>query len=289
MKNIWRVRSVDMCIYIDNHIYEENYNEDLIFGYLQWLFYSLSIKKKYFKVFSDYDNYALYAATQTYLRLTDKRQFLPDSDPRKMNKIKSVLNFIKRIMYPLKVNYQKSTFNGVIKIDENSEYDGLDVYSNVQAELASDIIKQNSPFLSVEIESYLSTLQRIIKKVVKETPYRNDKTIIHRLYISCLVSFLRSITLSRCNHEKLFTSDGKIKKVSESYIDNIYEEELLSAPICWRLPDNFKSYINVLITKAKKLISKDIQGLIHDYELSENMIQDILMTPISELNEENNS
>ena len=288
MKNIWRVRAVDMCIYIDEHIYDEKYNEDLIFGYLQWLFYSLSIKKKYFKVFSDYDNYALYAATQTYLRLTDKRQFLPDSDPRKMNKIKSVLNFIKRIMYPLKVNYQKSTFNDVIKIDETIEYNGFDTYSNMQTDLSNDIFKQNLPFLNVEVESYFNTIQRIIKQIIRQTPYRNDKTMFHRLYVSCLISFLNSITLSKSNKDRLF-EDGKIKKVSESYIDNIYAEEMLNAPTAWRLPENFKSYINILLVKTKQLIAKDIKSLIHDYEPSENIIQDILMTPISELNEENNS
>ena len=288
MKNIWRTRAVDMCIYIDENIYKENHNQDLIFGYIQWLFYSLSIKKKYFKVFSDYDNYALYAATQTYLRLTDKRQFLPESDPRRMNKIKSVLNFIKRIMYPLKVNYQKSTFNDVIKVDESVEYNGLDIYSSVRSDLTADIFRQNLPFLGVEIESYLNTLQRAIKNVIKQTPYRKDKTMVHRLYVSCLITFLNSITLSKNNYNKLF-EDGRIKKVSELYIDNIYAEEIANALTCWRLPDNFKPYINVLLARIKQNVASDIKSLIHDYEPSENIIQDILMTPISEMNEENNS
>ena len=44
------------------------------------------------------------------MRLVNPKQFLPDDDPKKMKKVKSILNYIKRIMYPMIVNYQKQTF-----------------------------------------------------------------------------------------------------------------------------------------------------------------------------------
>lgn len=285
MKNIWRIRAVDMCIYIDEHIYDK-YNEELVFGYLQWLFYSLSIKKKYFKNFDDYESYALYGATQTYLRLTDKRQFLPENNPKKLKKIKSVLNFIKRIMYPLKVNYQKNTFNDVIKIAEESEYDGSDAYNGTRENLIQQVISDNSAFLQCDISSYLKTLNRIIKKVVNDTPYKNDSVMTHRLYISCLITVLKSVTLSNENKEKLFEND-RLKLVSQNYINNVYQKELEDSITCWRLPEEYNSYVNILAIRVRKLAAEDIKSLIHDYEPSENIIQDILMAPVAELNEDN--
>lgn len=88
----FKVRPVDMCIYIDNHIYEPDHDVNLIFEYLHDLFYSLSIKKRFFGSEKDYEQYSLYGATQAYLRLTSPKQFLPDDDPKKLPKVKSILN-----------------------------------------------------------------------------------------------------------------------------------------------------------------------------------------------------
>lgn len=276
MKNIWKVRPVDMCIYIDEHIYEQDFDQDKIYGYLQWLFYILSVKKKYFKTADDYENYAIYGATQTYLRLTDKRQFLPEDDPKYMKRIKSVLNFIKRIMYPLKVNYQKSTFNEVIKFDEDVEYDGNTIYTALDGSISEQIYNNNAGFLQVDIESYIKTLKRMIMSTVKNTPYSNDPVMLHRLYMSCLISFLRSVTLSNRNKERLI-ENNHYKNVSQSYFDSIYAEEIKESPICYRLEDNYLPYIAALTQKVRKEAAKDIKSLINDYEPTENIIQEVLL------------
>lgn len=285
MKNIWKVRIVDMCIYIDNHIYGE-YDEEKVYSYLQYIYYSLAFKKKFFRRYEDYENYALYAAAQTYMRLINQRQFLPENDPKKLKKIKSVLNFAKRIMYPLKVNYQKNNFNDVIKIDETVEYDGKEIHEAMRTSLTEDVQNSVKDFVSIEVNNYIDTVSRIVKKVVDDTPYRKDKILKHRLYISCLMTLLRSVTLSNFNKKRLLNERGNIKGVSDNYIDSIYAEEQLNAPICWRLDNNFLPYIQVLYVRAKKIISDDIRSLIHDYDLTDDQIQDILMTPLAELNEE---
>ena len=92
MKRKLPVRPVDMCIYIDEHAYEPNHDVEKIFNYLESLFYVLSMRKKFFNKESDYKEFSLYAATSAYLRLTNKKQFLPDGDPKKIEKIKSILN-----------------------------------------------------------------------------------------------------------------------------------------------------------------------------------------------------
>ena len=64
-----------MCIYIDDHIYNGDYNEELVFEYLYHIVYSLSCKDKFFSRFEDYDAFALFCATKIFMRLIDKRQF----------------------------------------------------------------------------------------------------------------------------------------------------------------------------------------------------------------------
>ncbi len=88
----FKIKPVEMCIYIDKHAYEPDFDTELIFEYLQDLYYSLSIKKRFFNNDEDYENYSIYSATQAYLRLTNPKQFLNDDDPRKLPRIKSILN-----------------------------------------------------------------------------------------------------------------------------------------------------------------------------------------------------
>lgn len=272
MKNTWKVRAVDMCIYIDTHIYNE-FDESLVFGYLQWLFYALSIKKRYFSNYDDYDSYAIYAATQTYIRLTDKRQFLPEDDPKYLKRVKSVLNFIKRIMYPLKVNYQKSVFNEVVKSAETSEYDGASALEAINDSLTSNMINSNS-YLSAEIELYIKSIKRTIERIIANTPYRSDPTLSHRLYMSCLISFLKRITLSAKNKYRLKVLE---KEPSQKLLDATYEEEQRTSTTCWRLSDEYDSYIHVLTTQVLETCVKDIKALVRDYSITDDILQVALL------------
>lgn len=280
-----KVRIVDMCIYIDNNIYGD-FDEEKVYIYLKHIFYSLAKKKNFFKTYEDYANYASYAAAQTYMRLINKKQFLDDNDPRKLEKIKSILNFVKRVLYPLKVNYQKSSFNDVIKSEEQVEYDGESIHSAIKNYL-TDIVRSNSNnLISVDINSYISTINRTIMGVVDQTPYCNDNVMKKRLYKSCLITLLRNFTLSNYNKSKLFILNKYPRKLEDKYLSEIYSEESYTAPLCWRLGDEFLPYIQALCVRCKKLICDDIRYLMHNYDLSDDQISDILMNPLSEISEE---
>lgn len=131
----FKVRPVDMCIYIDENIYKPDHDVQKIFEYLQCLFYSLSMKKRYFNTEYDYEQYSLYGATQVYLRLTNDKQFLEDED-KKLPRVKSVLNYIKNVLYPFKVNYQKDTFNEVYK----EEYLGAEINDQIKDDIEKTTI-----------------------------------------------------------------------------------------------------------------------------------------------------
>ena len=158
MRKSFDIRPVDMCIYIDNHIYEPDFDPEKIFNYLYNLFYTLSIKKRFFNNEKDYDNYSLYAATEVYLRLTNKKQFLPEGDPRKLKKIKSILNYIKHTMYPIKVTYQSKEYSNIFKSDHHDE-DLTDLFN---ANVIDSVLESSNSLLAVDMELYLRDISKTV-------------------------------------------------------------------------------------------------------------------------------
>ena len=182
------IKYTDMCIYIDNHVYEDEHDAYKIFEYLQMLVYALAVKKRFFNNEKDYDDYSLYVATKVYLRLTNKRQFLNEDDANKLPKVKSVLNFVKSIMYPLKVNFLIENYNA-------KHLDFSDISTNNDYLLLSTI-KNNDAIFDIEIDNYMQSLPKIIYKFLNKTEFKNDLTVKHNLYISVLLTFLNMLTLN---------------------------------------------------------------------------------------------
>ena len=89
------IRYVDMCIWIDEHAYRENCDEQKMFEYVYLLSNMLARKRCFFRKEVDYDNFAFYVETETFMRY--KKQ------DRK--KIKSILNYLKKVIYPRKVAF----------------------------------------------------------------------------------------------------------------------------------------------------------------------------------------
>lgn len=270
-----KIKYTDMCIWIDKHIYDSNgFDENRVFNYLYRLFYVLAYKKSFFKNKHDYTDYSLYAATQAYMRLVNPKQFLPDDDPNKLPKVKSVLNYIKKLLYPMKVNYQNIAFNEVI----NEDIHGEDLVSEVKETLSKKVVADSEALLHVDIEFYLRQIPRVIKKFLSTTIYANDKVILHKLYVSCLISLLKSITLSNLNKERLELRLKQNKSCPDDYINYLYEKERAECASTWDLDDIYKDIIDIYTIKIGKIIIADIKNLINDYRPSEDVLRDMMMS-----------
>ena len=279
-----KLKYTDMCIYIDNHIYTEDYDPDKVFYYLWRLFYALSKKKKFFYSNTDYEDYSYYCACHLYFRLVDDRQFLEENNPKKLSKIKSVLNYIKRIMYPLKVNYCKD------KYKDSYPYKMQLITSSKQVEccyIETNKIRTNvNDLLQSETLIYFNNIANTIKQFLKNTPYYKDKKTYLNLYISCLLTLLRGVTLS---NEQLKNYCKSTRLNRDSWLENAYYEASLQAPVVWHLPQEMTEYIGVLVEEIKTLIINDINYLIKVYTPKEDILQDILLTGlIVDKEEENN-
>lgn len=280
-----KVRCVDMCIYIDENVYKENHDIEKIFDYLCHLFYVFSKKKKFFWTEKDYESFSIYAGSRIYLRLTSPKQFPKEGEAKGLPRIKSVLNYIKKTIYPLKVDYQQEHFGEVIKAEDSPQ---SDAFIDLNEDLNKDVVNSNNDYVKVDMVNYLASVPRLISKILNELPYSNDHTTIHNLYISCLLTFIRSITLSNENKLRLCNkTTGQLKLNIENLIENIYYEENLNAPVCWNLPEGFKTYVAVLTNRIRKQVCEDIRDLLKLHELSSNIIEDILMLEVHNLNQEN--
>lgn len=270
-------RIVDMCIYIDSTIYTDSFDEEKTYEYLQKIFFSLASKNNYFKFKEDLIDFSLFGASRVMMRLQSPRQFLPDTDAKKINKIKSILNFIKSILYPTKVEYQRLNFQQDTSFKELDEEGEFEISENLRYQIQT----ASNSNLKVDIQWYLSTIHRTIYNFLLTTPYKKDKEMIHKLYISCLLTLLNRTTLGRS-----FYTHSKDKIYAEDYLNFLYSREGEDI-FRWRLPKRFDSYIKVLTLNILKIISSDIKEILRDYDLSDEVVQNILMEPLSEISNDN--
>ena len=268
------MKITDMCIWIDKNAYNPNVDKNQLFEYLYNISISISIKNKLLPQWKDYEPFALYLATQTYLRLSNKKQFLPDDNPKKMKKVKSILNYIKRIMYPMIVNYQKQTFAQRFKEGVSEDLDNC--RQKIKDELQISVRHQTSYFLRVEFEHCLKSICFSIKEILNTTPYINDKLMMHQLYQSCLLTLLNQFTLSNKNKDRLKSKNSNGDKI-QNLINQVYLEEQEDSIILFRLPLSMKNYVSTLVNRIKKSIMKDLKLLIEDSEPTDEVIKAILM------------
>ncbi len=267
-----KLKYTDLCIYIDNNIGKPDCDEEKCFEYMYHLFYILAVKGRMFQTSSDYDSYALYGATQLFLRYRKEKE-----PGNKLKHIKSCLNYIKRILYPLKVNYQKSSFFQVFQEDAL----GGNAPTSIADARVADARKTNNGLLQSEYKYYLTQLPSTIKHILKDSPYTNNPVMMHNLYISCLLTLLKTITMSNKNKARLENKENKYLPTTD-LMDKIYTEESKDDVVTYHLEKSMKNYVNLLVNKCKKEIAHDLRYIVGSYDLSDNIIKEILTQPLEE-------
>lgn len=187
-------------------------------------------------------------------------------------------------MYPLKVNYCKD------KYKDSYPYKMQLITSSKQIEdcyIETSKVRTNiDDLLQSETLIYFNNIANTIKQFLKNTPYYKDKKTYLNLYISCLLTLLRSVTLS---NEQLKNYSKSTRLNKESWLEDAYYKASLEAPVVWHLPQEMVEYVGVLVEQIKTLIINDINYLIKVYTPKEDILQDILLNGlIMDKEEENN-
>ena len=284
------VRYVDMCIYIDEKLKQQNISEEessLIYEYLYHIIYMLSVKNKYFNKEVYYDEFAITLATDVFHRLftNPKLNELDENGQPKLTKIKGCLNYIKAILYGRKVTFEQQNYSQKY-ID--MEYINSDVScTNITSYSYS---RDNMQFnLGLDMSMYLDTLSKTIKHFLyTNSPYKKDKLLMKNIYISCIISILKSI-LFTINDEggiknKYTKPDAKFR-----YLCKEYKQNRDNCVTLYHLPHKYKDYITLLVRQLYTLIGKDIQELCStSISIPEDVLMNILLGEVIDKNSNDN-
>lgn len=274
------IKFVDMCIWIDDNAYREDLSleeQEKIYEYIYHLTKMLAYKSHLFNKGSYYEEFAIYSATKTYLRLTNPKQFELNADgAAKLKRIKSILNYIKSTLYPHKVDFEQEFYSQVL--DYNKDDDN---FVEISGYTFSDMLHEYTDELDlVEFNLYLTDICKTIKDILLKIPYRKNTPEWHNIYMSCLLTLINSITLS--NADKVRINELKMSKEYKlKYIEKVYKQQCLSPPILFHLDSSLSSYVQVLVNNIRHSISKELSYRTHTYIPSNSNMNRLILADIN--------
>lgn len=270
------VTYTDMCIYIDENIYKEEYDEQKIFEYLYHLSKMLAKNSSFFRYPEYYEDFALYCASQCFMRLIDKRQFEIDENGKpKLEKIKSILNYLKSVLYPKKVDFEQFYYSQTIT---RTDYEDIpDPNSNYFFSYhLTDSIDRIS---MAEFNMCLNDSVKTAKAYLKNIPHKKNSSEFENIYISCLLTFLDSVTLKKKDIKRINELKTGVNGIPE-LLEKLYKEEGYNDPKLFHLDNSFSNYIKTLTTEIKHAIAKDLSVTTHDHINSNSGIKILLLSEI---------
>lgn len=277
------MRIVDMCMWIDENIYKEGCDENIAFEYMYHIGRSLAKKKKFFKTKEAYDDFGIFFATRLWMRYRQKTRYNKPLTQEEIDqrKIDSVLNFTKHILYPVKVDFEQQYYAQLLtRIDKESD-------RAIEGDRINDAIMESLELdYRSDFNTYLHDVCSTIKAFLKSIPIQ-DKTVWNNIYLSCLLSFLNSVTLSKRQLTTLANTTDISQKIEQSKINRLYDEARENSVILYHLDDSMKDYVDILYRRLRHIIAKDISEIINfhiPHDINDKLI---LLDKTSLVDEEN--
>jgi hypothetical protein len=263
------VRYVDMCIYIDDNVYTGDFDQALVYQYLYHIIMMIALKRDYFSTRSELDDFSVYAASHYYMRLTDKRQF---GESPTLYKVKSVLNYVRKSLFFVWERYCKK--HPLPKDIVREEFPIIDTDA-----FTMYVERQVDPIGKVEIGSCLSSISEFIKEFLMCIPYKHGTAIWNNIYISCMLSFLNSVTL-RNRDLKRITNFKRPTTLTDSLLNELYLKEKYQTTILFHLDDSMYNYITVLTNRIKHKIASEITHSLNEYTTSYVNMKNLILTNV---------
>lgn len=268
------VSYTDMAIYIDENVYKDDCDDNLVYQYLYHIINMLAYNGKFFKTARQYDDFSIQSATYIFMRLKNKKQYEWDytKESFKLEKIKSVLNYIKRLMYPMRVMFEQNDYSQQY---QDKEFEIEDNYSQIS------LVRQHAAtFNKIELYNYIESLSSIFIQELENIPYKDAATKKY-IHISCLLTFLNMVTLDNESKSKIFYKSEKLFQ-NEYIISKFFINNKQDCIILYNLPKDMENYIFVLVNKIRHTIADEISEMLQSWEVSDNMAKNILMESVYE-------
>lgn len=237
----------EMAIWIDNNAYSSTCDDELLYEYLYHVASIIARKYAFFETAVDYDEFSLYAASRLFSRLKHKKQFETDENGNpKMKKIKSILNYVKKVLTHLKTDFEYT-----FRIESKD----VDIVSTETFNLGSYIAEETSPFDRLEFSASLDNIAMIVKAHLKKIPVKYASAEWMNIYISCLLTLIDSITFPTYLLNDVHPESVHLR---EAKFNNIYQELRNQPPTLYHLPESMSNYICVLVNELRHVIASEI-------------------------------
>lgn len=267
-----------LAMFVDDNIarvYEVGKEPQLeaeIFRAIYLIIYMLACKQSLYKNWEQLDDFAMYGAKMVYNRMVNPKQFVPDEKGKKLDLIKSVLNYINVSMNGMKNHFQKESFNLIIDPETDDRVDGQAILESIYSGIQQDYDFGRDEAISDSFE----LIPSIAKKVVAETPFKNNKLISKNLYLSILLTLLNNVTLPNSTLNKIekatdvdIVHSTAYRVLTKSYYDSV---------ILWHLDKSYTGYVDMLTRKVKIRFSKNLSSTSSDFDLNQNVLDAIIST-----------
>lgn len=254
----------DLCIFIDQNLEKikvpgENPEiENTIYNYLWLVVKALAIKKCMFNSFQDYDAYAFHAANRLFFAL--RKNMLNQGKVIKgklIRPIKSCLNYMKALMYPMKVEFQNETYREVISEEfASKKFDAFSFKEALRSSIRANqgVIESFKSILTDELQNIGS----IADKILIESPFQRGTLDYKKLKISLLLNALNSLR-----------TKGKL----DTNVQTI---------LLWKLPKSMASYVRILLTKFYTEVKCTIIECYKTADIDDEVVDRLLQNPNEE-------
>lgn len=268
---MWRkpdnLKYTDLCIYIDAHsaeLVDADVNDEvpnLIYNYIYLLVKALAIKKRMFENFNDYDGYALQSANRLFFAL--KKSYMNEGKVIKgktIKPIKSILNYTKALLHPMKLEYLNTQYNIKTRASEAAKQFDSFTYKQTLKERVWESQRNTEKFKDSVIELFYE-FNKTLDIVLKRSPFRQNSPEYKKIKISILLNCLQNL-----KDKNGINADPVTVKV-------------------WKLPKSMNNYIRVFITELGTSLKHEIMSFYNDLQLEDKILDYLISNPSGEYNE----
>ena len=264
----------EKAMYIDRVMKEETHDPAIVYKYLKDIIFVLSIKKRLFKNPEYYEDFSWDAAGSVYMRL-----IRPIEEGSRLKPIKSVLNYIKLILYGMSDKYAQQYFSQVI--DTNRMANGEAAKAALNELIIYPALKSNRENSAIMLKNYVDSFPKILKEAIKNNKYNTSKTIHENLYLSILLSFINNLTFTKLDDQRLQTTWNKDPNVNNTRYNTLktqlINKLLKQEAIKYNLDEEVSNYINLLFINTKEKVAKELRSYIDDERLSDDIMESLLL------------
>ena len=256
------LKYTQMAEWIDSNAQNTDVDTEKLYTYLYHLILMQAHQVVLFKSqFEKYEDFAFYGASRLFMRLTTKKPIkyrALDGQPYTSGPIKSILNYIKGTITFLRADFEV----------ECNGYDPNETIKIGSADISSYLVETASHFDKYSYTTGVYELCNAAVLQLQKIPYKKHSPEWVNIYISCLLTFLDSLTIENVTKEEL----KSLYNNDLTAFRKLFEKGRNKPPVLFHVNENMSNYIKVLVQEIRHALTAEIR-----YETETNMSVDAMV------------